>query len=181
MHKRLLFDSQLLEATIKRLCQQLIEVHESFEQSVLMGLQPRGIFLAERIKKELSEILDKEVHLGYLDPTFHRDDFRRRDAPITPSQTKIPFTIENQNVVLIDDVLYTGRTVRAALDAMNTFGRPASVELLVLIDRMYSRHIPVEATYVGRKVNTIESQRVIVDLKEQGKEDDNIWLSDLTT
>lgn len=180
MDRRLLFDSRLLEATIKRLCQQLIEVHEDFEQTVLMGLQPRGIFLAERIKKELGFFLGKEVHLGYLDATFHRDDFRRRDQPIAPSHTHIPFIIENQNVVLIDDVLYTGRTVRAALDAMNTFGRPSKVELLVLIDRLYSRHIPVEATFIGRKVNTLDHQRVIVELQEMGK-DDNIWLSDLKT
>ncbi|MEQ9008869.1 MAG: phosphoribosyltransferase family protein, partial [Ekhidna sp.] len=118
---------------------------------------------------------NKDIHLGYLDTTFHRDDFRRRDEPITPSQTKISFLIENKNVILVDDVLFTGRTVRAALDAMNTFGRPAKVELLVLIDRLYSRHIPVEANYVGRKVNTIQSQKVLVELDEKQKED-HIWL-----
>lgn len=175
MQKRLLFDSQLLKVTISRLCQQLIEVHEDFSNSVIIGMQPRGIFLAERIRKELLGLKIKEVHLGYLDTTFHRDDFRRREEPIAPSQTKIPFLIENKNVVLVDDVLFTGRTVRAALDAMNTFGRPSKVELLVLIDRLYSRHIPVEANYVGRKVNTIQSQKVLVELQEQGNSD-NIWL-----
>ena len=138
-------------------------------------MQPRGIFLAERIKKDLQKLVSSEIHLGYLDTTFHRDDFRRRDEPITASQTKIPFLIENKNVILVDDVLFTGRTVRAALDAMNTFGRPAKVELLVLIDRLYSRHIPIKADYVGRKVNTIQSQKVAVELSEQGEED-NIWL-----
>ena len=138
-------------------------------------MQPRGIYLAERIKKELEKLVTSEIHLGYLDATFHRDDFRRRDEPIAASQTKIPFLIENKNVILVDDVLFTGRTVRAALDAMNTFGRPAQVELLVLIDRLYSRHIPIKANYVGRKVNTIQSQRVAVELAEEG-EDDNIWL-----
>ncbi|MEM9338070.1 MAG: bifunctional pyr operon transcriptional regulator/uracil phosphoribosyltransferase PyrR [Bacteroidota bacterium] len=175
MQKRLLFDSQLLSATISRLCQQLIEVHENFSQSVIIGMQPRGIFLAERIKNELSKIINSKVHLGYLDTTFHRDDFRRRDTPITPSQTKIDFEIEGKQVILVDDVLFTGRSVRAALDAMNTFGRPDKVELLVLIDRLYSRHIPIEANYIGRKVNTIQSQKVQVELAEQGKED-NIWL-----
>ncbi|MEM7298004.1 MAG: bifunctional pyr operon transcriptional regulator/uracil phosphoribosyltransferase PyrR [Bacteroidota bacterium] len=175
MQKRLLFDSKLLKVTISRLCQQLIEVHDDFSQSVLIGLQPRGIFVAERVKKELEKLTGREIHLGYLDTTFHRDDFRRRDEPIAPSQTKIPFLIENKRVILVDDVLFTGRSVRAALDAMNTFGRPAQVELLVLIDRLYSRHIPVEANYVGRKVNTIQSQKVLVEIKEQGKED-NIWL-----
>ncbi len=175
MQKRLLFDSPLLKVTISRLCQQLIEVHGDFSQSVIIGMQPRGIYLAERIKEELESLVAKDIHLGYLDTTFHRDDFRRRDEPITPSQTKIPFLIENKNVILVDDVLFTGRTVRAALDAMNTFGRPAKVELLVLIDRLYSRHIPVEANYVGRKVNTIQSQKVLVELDEKQKED-HIWL-----
>lgn len=175
MQKRLLFDSPLLRFTISRLCQQLIEVHEDFAQSVIVGMQPRGIHLAERIKTELENLVKSQIHLGYLDTTFHRDDFRRREEPITPSQTKIPFLIENKNVILVDDVLFTGRTVRAALDAMNTFGRPAKVELLVLIDRLYSRHIPIEANYVGRKVNTIQSQKVLVELDEQQKED-HIWL-----
>ena len=175
MQKRLLFDSQLLKVTISRLCQQLIEVHEDFSQSVIIGMQPRGIFLAERIKTELENLDISNVKLGLLDTTFHRDDFRRRDELISASQTKIPFPIENQNVILVDDVLFTGRTVRAALDAINAFGRPSKVELLVLIDRLYSRHIPIQASYTGRRVNTIQSQKVLVELKEQGKKD-NIWL-----
>ena len=175
MQKRLLFDSKLLKVTISRLCRQLIEVHDDFSNSVIIGLQPRGIFLAERIKKELEALVNHEIHLGYLDPTFHRDDFRRRDEPLTANQTKIPFLIENKHVILVDDVLYTGRTVRAALDAMNTFGRPAKVELLVLVERLYSRHIPINADFVGRKVNTIQSQKVAVEITEQGDKD-NIWL-----
>lgn len=177
MRKRLLFDSQLLSVTIRRLCHQLIEVYEDFSDTVLIGMQPRGIFLAERIKNELEKHIAKEIHLGYLDVTFHRDDFRRRPMPIVPSQIKISFELENKNVILIDDVLFTGRTVRAALDAMNTYGRPAKVELLTLIDRLHSRHIPVEANYVGRKVNTMPSQKILVELEEQGKKD-NIWLID---
>ncbi|WP_462247926.1 bifunctional pyr operon transcriptional regulator/uracil phosphoribosyltransferase PyrR [Ekhidna sp.] len=175
MQKRLLFDSPLLKVTISRLCQELIEVHGDFSQTVIIGMQPRGIYLAERVKDELQSLINKEIDLGYLDTTFHRDDFRRREEPITPSQTKIQFLIENKNVILVDDVLFTGRSVRAALDAMNSFGRPAKVELLVLIDRLYSRHIPVEANYVGRKVNTIQSQKVLVELDEEQKED-HIWL-----
>ena len=175
MQKRLLFDSQLLKVTISRLCQQLIEVHEDFSESVIIGMQPKGIFLAERIKKELENLSVDNVQLGFLDPTFHRDDFRRRDELISPSQTKLTFPIEGKKVILVDDVLFTGRTVRAALDAVNAYGRPSKVELLVLIDRLYSRHIPIEANYVGRKVNTIQSQKVLVELIEQGKKD-NIWL-----
>lgn len=176
MQKRLLFDGRLLQFTISRLCQQLIENHGDFTNSVLMGLQPRGIFLADRIRKNLEQLLNKKILLGYLDTTFHRDDFRRRDSPIAAHETKVSFVIEGKNVILIDDVLFTGRSVRAALDAMVTFGRPAKVELLTLIDRMYSRDIPVEATYVGRRVNTVRSQRILVELKEQGMPEDNIWI-----
>ncbi len=175
MQKRLLFNSKLLQITISRLCQHLIENHGDFGNTVILGMQPKGVYLAERIRKELENVLDITIHLGYLDSTFHRDDFRRRDEPITPNQTKVPFLIEDKKVILIDDVLYTGRSVRAALDAMTMFGRPAKVELLVLIDRMYSRDIPVAADYIGRKVNTMPSERVLVELVEQGK-NDNIWL-----
>ncbi|WP_258105269.1 bifunctional pyr operon transcriptional regulator/uracil phosphoribosyltransferase PyrR [Marinoscillum sp. MHG1-6] len=176
MQKRLLLDGKLLQITISRLCQHLIENHDDFANTVILGLQPRGIYLAERIKKTLEAELKKTIDLGYLDTTFHRDDFRRREDPLKPNQTKVPFIIEGKNVIVVDDVLYTGRSVRAALDAMTTFGRPAKVELLVLIDRMYSRDIPVEANYIGKKVNTLESQKVKVELKEQGSEKDNIWL-----
>lgn len=157
------------------MCQHLIENHGDFSNTVVLGMQPRGIYLAERICKGLKAELGREVPLGYLDTTFHRDDFRRRENPKRPNQTRVPFIIEDKKVILIDDVLFTGRSVRAALDAMTMFGRPAKVELLVLIDRMYSRDIPVEASYVGRKVNTMPSQQVLVELEEQGKKD-NIWL-----
>lgn len=175
MQKRLLLDSSLIQLTIQRLCQQLIENHDDFEDSVIIGLQPRGIFLARRIQKELQQMLQHEIQLGFLDTTFHRDDFRRRDAPIKASETKIDFLIEGKNVILVDDVLYTGRSVRAAMDAMITFGRPQRVEYLVLIDRLNSRQLPIEATYIGKSVNTLPSQHVEVDLKEQGGED-NILL-----
>ncbi len=147
-----------------------------FEDTVILGMQPRGIFLAERIKGRLETILNKDISLGYLDTTFYRDDFRRRDAPLRANATKVPFIIEDKKVVLIDDVLYTGRTVRAALDAMIAFGRPQKVELLTLVNRKYSRDLPIEADYVGRNVHTTLSQRVLVEWKEQGAENDNIWL-----
>ena len=176
MQKRLIFDSHQLAITISRLSQQLIENHGFFESSVILGMQPRGIYLAERIKARLEEILGKEIDLGYLDTTFYRDDFRRKGAPIKANATKVPFIIEDKKVILIDDVLYTGRTVRAALDAMIAFGRPRKVELLTLVNRKYSRDLPIEADYIGRDVHTTESQRVLVEWKEQGVENDNIWL-----
>ena len=178
MQKRLLLDSKLLDITISRLCQQLIENHGKFEDTVILGLQPRGIFLAERIRKKLEALLAHEIETGKLDTTFYRDDFRRRETPLKANATYVPFIIENKKVVLIDDVLFTGRTVRAALDAMTAFGRPSKVELLVLIDRTYSRHIPIQPQYVGKHVNTLFTQKVLVELKEQGKKKDKIWLVD---
>lgn len=176
MQKRLIFDSRQLDVTISRLSQQLIENHGLFQDSVILGMQPRGIFLAERIKEQLEKILNKPIFLGYLDTTFYRDDFRRRDSPLKANATKVPFIIEDKKVILIDDVLYTGRTVRAALDAMIAFGRPRKVELLTLVNRKYSRDLPIEPDYIGRSVHTTQSQRVLVEWREQGLENDNIWL-----
>lgn len=175
--KRLLYNSFHLNITVSRLCQQLIENHNNFEESVILGLQPRGIFLAERIKsKLLEEPTIQNISLGYLDATFYRDDFRRKELPIIANANKVPFIIEDKRVILIDDVLFTGRTVRSALDAMLAYGRPKQVELLVLIDRKYTRDLPIQPNYVGRHVNAIQSQKVLVELKEQGVQEDNIWL-----
>jgi pyrimidine operon attenuation protein/uracil phosphoribosyltransferase len=176
--KRLILSSPLLEIMTSRLCQQLIENHQNFGQTVMMGLQPRGIFLAERIHGEILKKTGINIPLGHLDATFYRDDFRRRDTPLVPNKTNVPFIIEEKKVVLIDDVLASGRMVRAALDAMTAFGRPANIELLVLIDRQFNRELPIEPDYVGMKVSTLESQRVKVEWQEQGYETDHIWLVD---
>ena len=174
--QRLVLASPLLEIVVSRLAQQLIENHQNFADTVLLGMQPRGIYFAERVSRELSRALGREVPLGYLDATFYRDDFRRRDTPLRPNTTHVPFVIENKRVILIDDVLATGRMVRAALDAMTAFGRPRKVELLVLIDRRYNRDLPIKPDYTGMKVNTLESQRVLVEWTEQGADADRIWL-----
>ncbi|NIK73446.1 pyrimidine operon attenuation protein/uracil phosphoribosyltransferase [Thermonema lapsum] len=176
MSKKQLFDSQQLSITIERLCRQLIENHDSFEESVLIGIQPRGSFLAKRLHQRLQDITGKNILLGFLDITFFRDDFRRRSQPIQANRTQIDFVIEDKKVVLIDDVLYTGRTVRAALDAMIAFGRPQKVELLVLIDRKYSRDLPIQADYVGRRVSSLPTDRIVVQLCEQGFAADSIQL-----
>lgn len=179
MQRKLILDTQLLNITVDRLCQQLIENHGNFEETVIIGLQPRGIYLADMIHSRLKEWIDEkaELNLGYLDTTFHRDDFRRRDTPVKANETKVPFLIEGKKVVLIDDVLYTGRSVRAALDAMIAFGRPSKVELLVLVNRVYTRDLPIAPDYVGTDVNTIDSQKVTVELKAQGFKNDKIWLT----
>nr|WP_293835262.1 bifunctional pyr operon transcriptional regulator/uracil phosphoribosyltransferase PyrR [uncultured Arsenicibacter sp.] len=174
--QRLILSSPLLEIVISRLCQELIETHQTFDNTVILGMQPRGIYFAERVSRELSRILGKTIQVGRLDATFYRDDFRRRDSPLRPNTTQVPFLIENKNVILIDDVLATGRMVRAALDAMTAFGRPRKVELLVLIDRRYNRDLPIKPDYTGMRVNTLESQRVLVEWKEQGNEADRIWM-----
>ena len=174
--QRLILSSPLLEIVISRLAQELIENHGDFADSVLIGMQPRGVFFADRIARELTQVLGHAVPIGQLDATFYRDDFRRRDSPLKPNATNVPFLIENKRVILIDDVLATGRMVRAALDAMTAFGRPRKVELLVLIDRRYNRDLPIRSDYTGQRVNTLESQRVLVEWTEQGAEADRIWL-----
>jgi len=154
MNRKLILSSPLLEITISRLCQELIENQISDIDTVLLGLQPRGVFFAERLAKALELETGKTFPLGKIDATFYRDDYRRRE-PLAPNTTEVPFIIENKRVILVDDVLATGRMVRAALDAMNAFGRPNKVELCVLIDRIYNRDIPIMPTYVGKKVNTL--------------------------
>ncbi len=175
MAPRLLLSPQQFEITIHRLCRQLIEIHDEFQDSVIIGLQPRGIYMAHRIAKTLEQILNKPagIAVGELDVTFYRDDFRRKD--LVPNRTNIDFVIENKNVILVDDVLYTGRTIRAGLDAMMAFGRPKDVELLVLVDRRFSRNLPIQAKYIGKTVDTMASEKVKVEWKETGGED-HVWL-----
>lgn len=176
MEQRLIIDSKAFSITIDRLCHQLIENHNGFSESVILGLQPRGIYLANRIAGRLQQITGQTtIPCGYLDVTFFRDDFRMQDKPIIPNANQVDFIIENKKVVLMDDVLFTGRTIRAGLDAMLAFGRPKKVELLTLIDRRYSRDLPIEPNYVGKVVDTITSDKVKVEWKEVDGAD-KIWL-----
>lgn len=162
-----IFNAEQLAITITRLCHELVENHGDFSRTALIGLQPRGIFLAERIVKRLKEITGLQgIRHGELDITFHRDDFRRKSDPATPGQTRVDFEVEDLQVVLIDDVLYTGRTIRAGLDALLAFGRPSKVELLALIDRRFSRHLPIQPDYMGRTVDSIADEKVEVEWVE---------------
>lgn len=176
MSSRLILNQKNFDITINRLCFELIENHDDFNDSVIIGLQPRGVNLSNRITKQLRQFLPgKTILSGNLDITFFRDDFRRRENVIVPSATQIDFIIENKKVILVDDVLYTGRTIRAALDALLAFGRPSKVELVVLIDRKFSRHLPIEPDYVGKAIDTIMSDKVKVTWNEtDGK--DEVWL-----
>ena len=171
MEKQVILNSKHLELTLKRLSHELIESHNDFSDTVLVGLQPRGIYVVSQLKKQLEIILGKEIVCGNLDITFFRDDFRRREKPLIPSITNIDFSLENKKVVLVDDVLYTGRTIRAGLDALLSFGRPSKVELLVLIDRRFRRDLPIQADYVGKMVDSLISERVSVEWQEIEGED----------
>ena len=160
-----------LDLTIQRLSHQLLENHLQLNDLVILGIQPRGIFFSDRIVQEInSQIAPDKITYGKLDITFYRDDVRQ--GLHTLNQTDISFSIENKTVILVDDVLYTGRTVRAAMDALLTFGRPAKVELCILIDRRFSREVPIQADYAGRSIDTIITQKVKVFWKERdGKEE----------
>jgi pyrimidine operon attenuation protein/uracil phosphoribosyltransferase len=173
-----LINGGLLNMIIQRLCRQLIENHKDFSSTVLIGLQPRGVFFTERIVEELAKS-GHQVKWGIVDPTFYRDDFRIHDKPLLAKSTDMKHTVEGMNVVLIDDVLYTGRTIRAGMEGLMEYGRPKSVELLVLIDRKKGREVPIEATYVGKEVESFDNQRVRVMWKSEGeKEDHVIFLND---
>lgn len=178
MQKRLVLDQQQIAITLKRFCYQLIENHNDFDNTVILGLQPRGTLLLDKIVALLQDISGIKVPSGYLDATFHRDDFRRRDFPLKANETKIDFLVEGKKVILIDDVLYQGRSVRAAMDAMIAFGRPQKVELMVLVDRRLTRDYPIMPDYFGVKVNTLDSQYVVVEWKEQGHPADAIWITE---
>ena len=172
MQPREIINTTEFKLIIKRLAFQLIENHNSFENTVLIGLQTKGVYLADRLKAVLHEINPNlNLDVGYLDITFFRDDFRRTIKPLVANETTIDFIIEGKKVVLIDDVLFTGRTIRAGLDAMLAFGRPSLVELLVLVDRRYKRHLPIQPSYVGKIVDSVTSEKVNVEWEEVEGED----------
>ena len=172
MSHKILLTSREVNIILHRLACQLIEKHLDFSDTVLIGLQPRGRFLAERIKQLLEQEYNVSgIELGFLDITFFRDDFRRSDKPLEANRTEIDFLVENKKVVFIDDVLYTGRSIRAALTAIQSFGRPSEIELLVLIDRRFSRHLPIQPDYRGRQVDAINDEKVKVSWEENDGED----------
>lgn len=159
-----ILDHQQIELVIKRLAHQVLENHSDSQDTVLIGIQPRGIYLSDRLHHELNRNAAVPLPYGKLDITFYRDDIRKQIH--VPNHTDISFSIEGKKVVLVDDVLYTGRTIRAALDALMDFGRPAKVELLVLIDRRYSRQLPIQPDYTGKTIDSIVSQQVKVNWNE---------------
>ncbi len=167
IEERQILNQHDIEITIERLCQQLIENHNDFADTVIIGVQPRGTFLSKRIIAKLETLIaTSPIQSGNVDISFYRDDLMRREEPIVPEVMDMNLSVEGKNVVLIDDVLFTGRSIRSAIDALMAFGRPKSVELLTLIDRRFSRHLPIQPNYVGRTIDAIDSERVIVEWKE---------------
>ena len=172
IEERQILNQNDIQITIERLCQQLIEHHSDFKNTVIVGVQPRGKFLSNRIISKLKQLLNTtSLESGSLDISFYRDDLRRRDKPIVPEVMDMNLSLEGKNVVLIDDVLFTGRSIRSAIDALMAFGRPNSVELLTLIDRRFSRDLPIQPNYVGKTIDAIDSERVIVEWKEVNGKD----------
>lgn len=173
---RVILTTERFALTIDRLCHQLIENHDDFQNTCLIGIQQGGVPLVNRIHQRLLEITGvSRIEFGKIDITFYRDDFRRRDKPIRASVTEMDFLVEGKNVVLLDDVLYTGRSVQAAMSALGDFGRPHKVELLALVDRRFNRDLPIKADYIGFRVDSLDDAYVRVDWKEVEGED-IVWL-----
>lgn len=170
---KLIANTERVDLTIRRLCHQLVENHADMRQVCLIGIQERGVLLAERLRKQLIGMLGSQLFFyGKLDITFYRDDFRRRETPLRASATEIDFLVEGRQVVLIDDVLYTGRTVHAAMTAIQDFGRPERIEMLCLVDRRFNRHFPIRADYSGMAVDALDEAYVRVSWEGQGTQDE---------
>ncbi len=172
MSDKILLNSKKIQIILQRLACQLIENHGDFSNTVLIGLQPRGTYFTDRIATILKNDYGiNDIRVGKLDITFYRDDFRRREAPLNANTTEINFLVEDQKVVFIDDVLFSGRSINAALTAIQSYGRPAEVELLVLIDRRFSRHLPIQPDYKGAAVDVINEERVLVNWSDDTTQD----------
>ena len=172
MSQKILLTAKEVNIILHRLACQLIENHLDFSNTILIGIQPRGTFLANRLASILKEDYQiKDLKVGFLDITFFRDDFRRGEKPLEANRTEINFIVEDKKIVFIDDVLYTGRSIRSALTAIQSFGRPSEIELLTLIDRRFSRHLPIQPDYRGRQVDAINNEKVVVNWQENDGED----------
>jgi len=159
---QILLSSTQLELTIKRLAHQLVENQNELNNIVFVGIQPRGKLVANKMMDTIASLYpDFKLQYGVLDITFYRDDIRVELHE--PKETTLTQSIEGKKVILIDDVLYTGRTIRAALDALQDFGRPEKVELCVLIDRSFNRELPIQPDYCGLSIDTKPQQNVVVD------------------
>jgi pyrimidine operon attenuation protein / uracil phosphoribosyltransferase len=168
---KLLLDGEALRRTLVRIAHEIVERNTELDRVALVGIHTRGVPLAQRLRRLIAEFGGTEVSLGSIDITFHRDDVsvRGRDAPLSPQPvvkaTRLDFPLEGMTCVLIDDVLYTGRTIRAAIEALFSYGRPARVQLAVLVDRGH-RELPIRPDYVGKNLPTARLERIQVQLVE---------------
>lgn len=167
-----LLDRPRFALTLERLCHQLLEDWGDFSNACIIGIQPRGSLLSNRIHSRLEQLLNRKIEYGKLDITFYRDDFRMPEGPLTPHPNEIDFIVADKKVLLVDDVLYTGRTISAALTALQHYGRPQSVELMVLVDRRFNRHLPIQADYTGITVDALDEAYVKVRWDEIHGEDE---------
>jgi pyrimidine operon attenuation protein/uracil phosphoribosyltransferase len=172
-----IMDSHALDLAITRITHQILERNRDLSKLGIIGMQTRGVFLAQRIAKKINELEKADLTAGVLDTTLYRDDYRKALRQPRVRITDIPFDVNGINVVLVDDVLFTGRTVRAALDALVDFGRPKSIQLAVIIDRGH-RELPIQPDYTGTNVKTLPNQEVSLKVLEHDKED-SIWLMEL--
>lgn len=165
----LLLDATTLQRTIARMAHEIAERNPAGTDLAVVGIQSGGVYLAKRLAHQLNTIFGQTVPTGLLDASLHRDDLDRRSAPLLRA-TEIPFDVNGRTIVLVDDVLFSGRTARAALDALHDFGRPSRVQLAVLVDRGH-RELPIRADFVGKNVPTSRTERVEVSLTEDGGND----------
>jgi pyrimidine operon attenuation protein/uracil phosphoribosyltransferase len=174
---QLIMDSHALDLAITRITHQIIERNRDLSRLGIVGMQTRGVFLARRIAKKINELEKAKLAAGVLDVTLYRDDYRKALKQPKVQITDIPFDINKMNVILVDDVLFTGRTVRAALDALVDFGRPKTIQLAVIIDRG-NRELPIQPDYAGTVIKTLPNQVVRLHVQEHDG-DDSIWLMEL--
>ncbi|MFC1733049.1 bifunctional pyr operon transcriptional regulator/uracil phosphoribosyltransferase PyrR [candidate division KSB1 bacterium] len=165
-----LLDKAALDKTIERIVNEILEKRSNLSKTAIIGMQTRGVHIAKRLAEKIRRIRGVSPDLGVLDVTFYRDDFRTRLKQPKVQITDIPFTIDDTNLILVDDVLYTGRTIRAALNALMDFGRPSRIDLVVLIDRG-NRELPIEPNFVGEKSKTLPSEEIQVRIEEIDGED----------
>ncbi len=176
--KAKIIDDEGIKRTITRLTHEILERNKGSKNIVLMGMRTRGEFLAQRIHKKIIEIDQSSLDLGVLDVTLYRDDFRTRLKQPEVSVTDITFDINEKDIILIDDVLYSGRTVRAALDALMDIGRPSSIQLCVLVDRGH-RELPIKADFVGKNIPTSINEEIRLKITEVDNED-AVYLIDIS-
>jgi pyrimidine operon attenuation protein/uracil phosphoribosyltransferase len=172
MPTKVIMDSETIARAISRIAHEILERNKGAKDLRIIGIRTRGIHLARRIADKIEELEGIKPPLGTLDITLYRDDFRRRSDWPKVQKTEIPFSVEDKSVILVDDVLYTGRTTRAAIEAIMDYGRPASIQLVVLVDRRDYRELPIQADYVGTRIMTLKTEKVDVLLKETDSKDE---------